>query len=113
MANFSQNVRFLPKSIDSLKKTEYYKPLKAGIAKYLGSKEISNVESITLFERELEKYLLSKGRHLLFGLHLTIEPLIGYIIAKVVEVNNLKSIARFKAAKMSPEEIERMVVVYD
>jgi len=60
---------------------------------------------ISVFERELEKYLIERGISRFFGDPLSIAVIVGYVWAKYNEITNIRIIARCKTADFSEKEI--------
>lgn len=68
-------------------------------------REAFRAEKISVFEKELEKYLIERGISRFFGEPLTIAIIVGYIWAKYNEITNIRIIARCKTADFSEKEI--------
>jgi len=67
-------------------------------------------EKISVFEKELERYLIRKGIGWSLGDPLTIAIAIGYVWAKFTEVTNIRIIARLKMADVSEKTIREELV---
>ena len=86
-----------------------------GAIKYLGTTpynfllklpdEAFRAGKISVFERELEKYLIERGISRFFGDPLSIAVIVGYVWAKYNEITNIRIIARCKTADFSEKEI--------
>jgi len=92
--------------VDSLRFKDYYEILKSGIEHWKKS------GSFSFLEKLFDDYLLNfvkKAKYISFG----IEPLIGYLVAKEMEVKNLRTVIVGKFNGLSPEIIkERLREVY-
>ena len=73
--------------------------------------EILRAEKISVFEKELEKYLIKRGISRFLGDPLSIAIAIGYVWAKYNEITNIRIIARCKTADV-PEKDIRGELVY-
>jgi len=73
--------------------------------------EIFRTGKISVFEKELEKYLIKRGISRFLGDPLSIAIAIGYIWAKYNEITNIRIIARCKTADV-PEKVLRGELVY-
>lgn len=71
------------------------------------------VSEITLFnvEEELEKFLMGCAKKQFKGGHLTIIPVLHYIISKKIEVENIRKISRGKASNLESKIIEQSLVI--
>jgi V/A-type H+-transporting ATPase subunit C len=67
--------------------------------------DVFKAEKISVFEKELEKYLIQRGIHKFLGDPLSIAIAVGYIWAKYNEITNIRIIARCKTADVSEKEI--------
>jgi V/A-type H+-transporting ATPase subunit C len=91
-----------------------------GAVKYLGTtpynfllklpQEAFRSEQISVFEKELEKYLVERGVSRFFGDPLSIAVIVGYIWAKYNEITNIRIIARCKTAHFSEKEIREELI---
>ena len=72
--------------------------------------EAFRTEQISVFERELEKYLIERGISRFFGDPLSIAVIVGYIWAKYNEITNIRIIARCKTAHFSEKEIREELI---
>ena len=72
--------------------------------------EAFRAEKISVFERELEKYLIERGISRFFGEPLTIAIIVGYIWAKYNEITNIRIIARCKTADFSEKELREELI---
>ena len=86
--------------------TDYYKAVSAGLEHYKKS------GSLFVLEREIDNHLmgiLKKAKFMAFG----IEPLIGFLYAKEIEIKILRLILTCKQMKVKTEEIkERLRLPY-
>jgi V/A-type H+-transporting ATPase subunit C len=67
-------------------------------------------EKISVFEKELERFLIRKGTGWFFGDPLSIAIAIGYVWAKFTEVTNIRIISRLKAADVAEKIIREELV---
>jgi V/A-type H+-transporting ATPase subunit C len=67
-------------------------------------------EKISVFEKELEKYLIKEGVRRFLGDPLSIAIAVGYIWAKYKEVTNIRIIARCKTADVSEKELREELI---
>ncbi|KYC53092.1 MAG: V-type ATP synthase subunit C [Candidatus Methanofastidiosum methylothiophilum] len=67
----------------------------------------------TLFtlEEELEKFLMGYAKKQFKGEHLSIIPILHYIISKKVEVDNIRKISRGKSSNIQNKIIEESLVI--
>ena len=85
--------------VDSLRFKDYYEILKSGIEHWKKS------GSFSFLEKLFDDYLLNfakRAKYISFG----IEPLIGYLVAKEMEVKNLRTVIVGKFNRLSPELIK-------
>jgi len=92
--------------VDSLRFKDYYEIVKRGI------ENLKSSGSSSLLEKLFDDYLLDfvkRAKYISFG----IEPLIGYLVAKEMEVKNLRTVIVGKFNRLPPEIIkERLREVY-
>ncbi len=92
--------------VDSLRFKDYYEILRSGMEHWKKS------GSFSFLEKLFDDYLLNfakKAKYISFG----IEPLIGYLVAKEMEVKNLRTAIVGKFNKLSAESIKgRLREVY-
>jgi V/A-type H+-transporting ATPase subunit C len=67
-------------------------------------------DKISVFEKELDKYIIKKGIRTLRGDPLSISIVIGYLWAKFNEITNIRIIARCKNAYISDEELQEELI---
>ena len=67
--------------------------------------EYVNIEKISAFEKELDKFLLQKALSMFSGDPLSIAVVIGYLYAKFNEITNIRIISRAKTEDVSAEEL--------
>jgi V/A-type H+-transporting ATPase subunit C len=67
-------------------------------------------EKISLFEKELERFLIRKGTGWFLGDPLSIAIAIGYVWAKFTEVTNIRIISRLKMADVAEKIIREELV---
>ena len=92
--------------VESLKFKDYYEILKSGIEHWKKSGSFSFLEK--LFDDFLLNFV-KRAKYISFG----IEPLIGYLVAKEMEVKNLRTVIVGKFNGLSPEVIRgRLREVY-
>ncbi|MCK4883512.1 MAG: V-type ATPase subunit, partial [Candidatus Diapherotrites archaeon] len=88
-----------------LSKTNYRSVIEQGVEVYKKSNKLSTIES------GLEKHILEQAYLLLHQHPLSISPIIGYVIAKRVEMKNLGMLARSKEVGLDEEFIHRHLVI--
>jgi len=66
---------------------------------------VFRTEKISVFEKELEKYLIKRGISRFLGDPLSIAVAVGYVWAKYNEITNIRIIARCKTADITEKEI--------
>jgi V/A-type H+-transporting ATPase subunit C len=69
------------------------------------------VESLSIIELRLDKYLSEHVWKTSTSRPLTILPILGYMLSKYVEVENIRAIARGKEAGLSQEAIKDHLVL--
>jgi V/A-type H+-transporting ATPase subunit C len=67
-------------------------------------------EKISVFEKELEKYLIKRGISRFLGDPLSIAVAVGYVWAKYNEITNIRIIARCKTADITEKEIREELI---
>ncbi len=67
-------------------------------------------DKISVFEKELDKYIIRKGSRTLRGDPLSVSIVIGYLWAKFNEITNIRIIARCKNACVSDEELQEELI---
>lgn len=67
-------------------------------------------EKISVFEKKLEKYLVTKGVGAFLGEPLSIASSVGYFWAKHNEMTNIRIISRCKTADLSEEDLREELV---
>jgi V/A-type H+/Na+-transporting ATPase subunit C len=67
-------------------------------------------EKISVFEKDLERFLIRKGTDWFFGDPLSIAIAIGYVWAKFTEVTNIRIISRLKMADVAEKIIREELV---
>jgi V/A-type H+-transporting ATPase subunit C len=67
--------------------------------------DVFKTEKISVFEKELEKYLIKRGISRFLGDPLSIAVAVGYVWAKYNEITNIRIIARCKTADITEKEI--------
>lgn len=72
--------------------------------------DVFRIEKISVFEKELEKYLIKRGISRFLGDPLSIAIAIGYIWAKYNEITNIRIIARCKTADIPEKELRGELV---
>jgi V/A-type H+-transporting ATPase subunit C len=65
---------------------------------------------ISVFEKELEKYLIKRGISKFFGDPLSIAIIVGYLAAKYNEITNIRIIARCKTADFTEKELREELI---
>ena len=69
------------------------------------------VESLSMIELRLDKYLSERVWKTSTSRPLTVLPILGYMLSKYVEVENIRAIARGKEARLSQETIKDHLVL--
>ncbi|MBW6462154.1 MAG: V-type ATPase subunit [DPANN group archaeon] len=87
-----------------INKTSYSVEIKSGIDEALKG-------SLKVIRRGLDKKLMKKAFLLLHKHPLTIAPVLGYILAKEVEIRNLKLISRSKSLNLPEKFIEENLII--
>jgi len=72
--------------------------------------DVFKTEKISLFEKELEKYLIKRGISRFLGDPLSIAVAVGYVWAKYNEITNIRIIARCKTADITEKEIREELI---
>jgi len=72
--------------------------------------DVFKTEKISVFEKELEKYLISRGISRFLGDPLSIAVAVGYVWAKYNEITNIRIIARCKTADITEKEIREELI---
>jgi V/A-type H+-transporting ATPase subunit C len=72
--------------------------------------EAFRAEKISVFEKELEKYLIERGISKFFGEPLSIAIIVGYLAAKYNESTNIRIIARCKTADFTEKELREELI---
>jgi V/A-type H+-transporting ATPase subunit C len=72
--------------------------------------EVLKTGMISVFEKELEKYLIKRGIGRFLGDPLSIAIAIGYVWAKYNEITNIRIIARCKTADIPEKELRGELV---
>ena len=70
-----------------------------------------HVESLSIIELRLDKYLSEHVWRTSISRPLTVLPILGYMLSKYVEVENIRAIARGKEARLSQETIKAHLVL--
>jgi len=88
------------------------KQLEATPYSFLSSvpEDVFKTGNISVFEKELEKYLIKRGISRYLGDPLSIAIAIGYIWAKYNEITNIRIIARCKTRDISEKEIREELI---
>lgn len=76
----------------------------------IGDHLTDGVESPAEISRALQTYKLEKGIEMLHTGQLTINPILGFMVCKEIEVSNLRMIVRAKEEDLSEDFIERNLV---
>jgi V/A-type H+/Na+-transporting ATPase subunit C len=88
----------------ALERTEYGDIVKRGIEDY------RKTNSLIVLETELYKYLLKESTHMLHKHPLSVDVILGYMLAKDIEVRNLKLIIKGKQLGLEQDFIESQIV---
>ncbi|MGB9987136.1 V-type ATP synthase subunit C [Salarchaeum japonicum] len=73
--------------------------------------ELDEAGSLIAFEHALDAALLSYSEHLSHVFPLSVCPVLGYVLAKEREVDNVRAIARGREVGLTEEEIEEELVI--
>ncbi|QDX40376.1 V-type ATP synthase subunit C [Salarchaeum sp. JOR-1] len=73
--------------------------------------ELDEADSLIAFEHALDAALLSYSEHLSHVFPLSVCPVLGYVLAKEREVDNVRAIARGREVGLTEEEIEEELVI--
>ena len=90
----------------ALQRTEY----KDSIDK--GTEDFKKSNSLIILETELYKYLLNESTLLLHQHPLSVDVILGYMLAKDIETRNLRVIIKGKQLGLSEEFIEKQLVFW-
>ena len=88
----------------SLEQSEYKNAIDKGIV------DFRNTGSLVTLEAELYRYLLRKATLLLHQHPLSVDVILGFMLAKEIEVRNLRVILKGKQLGLTEEFIERQLV---
>ena len=88
----------------ALEQTEYKNAIDKGIV------DFKNTGSLVTLEAELYKYLLRKATLLLHQHPLSVDVILGFMLAKDIEIRNLRVIIKGKQLGLSEEFIEKQLV---
>ena len=91
-------------ALDVFEKSEYSKEIALG-------KEDAINGNFGVIRRELDSRLMKKAFLLLHQNPLSIAPVLGYILAKEIEIKNLKMISRAKELDLPEEFMEKNLIV--
>jgi len=91
--------------LDELSKLPLYEDVKEGIEKYKVSGSLNDIML------GMDKYLAKQAEKFSKQYPLSILPVIDYILRKEFEVNNIRTIARGKAAGLDNEVIKSLLVI--
>jgi V/A-type H+-transporting ATPase subunit C len=72
--------------------------------------DVFKTEKVSVFEKELEKYLIKRGISRFLGDPLSIAVAVGYVWAKYNEITNIRIIARCKTADITEKEIREELI---
>jgi V/A-type H+-transporting ATPase subunit C len=72
--------------------------------------DVFRTEKVSVFEKELEKYLIKRGISRFLGDPLSIAIAVGYVWAKYNEITNIRIIARCKTADITEKEIREELI---
>mgnify|MGYP001317954168 CR=1 FL=1 len=104
-SKLSSSMKNLDETIGMIRESAYGEQLAGAIEK------LENTESLISFEHELESVLLEYCDRLSHLYPLSICPVIAFVLSKEKEIENVRAIARGKEAGLSPEEIEKQLVI--
>lgn len=98
------DVEDLDTLLKSLEDTEYKKAIEKGI------EDFKNTGSLITLETELYKYMLKKSILLLHQHPLSVDVILGFMLAKDIEIRNLRIIIKGKQLELSEGFIEKQLV---
>jgi V/A-type H+-transporting ATPase subunit C len=104
-AKLSSSMKNLDEMISMIRESTYGEQLSGAIEK------LEDADSLISFEHELEAVLLEYCDRLSHVYPLSICPVIAFVLSKEKEIENVRAIARGKEAGLSPEEIEKQLVI--
>jgi len=91
--------------LDEIRQSSYAEPIRADIEAFEKDGDTSSIL------RALDKMLVSTADKFAHLYPLSVLPVLGYILAKKTEVDNIRIIARGKESGLEPELIKRLLVV--
>lgn len=90
--------------INALEDTQYKKAIDKGV------EDFKNTGSLIILETELYKYLLKQSSLLLHQHPLSVDVILGFMLAKDIEIRNLRILIKGKQLGLSEEFIEKQLV---
>lgn len=75
------------------------------------SKALQEGKSFIAFEIDLDKYLLEKSTQLMHQRMLSVDTILGFMFAKLIEIKNLKVLLKGKQLNMKEEQLAQHLVV--
>ena len=90
--------------IKALEETHFKKAIDKGI------EDFRNTGSLITLETELYKYLLKQSSLLLHQHPLSVDIILGFMLAKDIEIRNLRILIKGKQLGLSEEFIEKQLV---
>ena len=91
--------------LNMLKETPYWPDLSEAVDKYRETKTLNPIEV------SLNKSLIGYAEKIAHSYPLSITPILGYLVRKNTEINNLRTIARGKETRLNDEEIRSQMVI--
>ena len=90
--------------VNELEGTSYYKPLYAALEEY------KEYKSIGVFEKALNKSYVTLGKSISTRQPFGVGPVIGYVISRSQEIQNIITIIKLKAENYPASEIKRLII---
>ena len=91
--------------LNMLKETPYWQDISEAVEKYRETKSLNAIEV------GLTKSQIRYADKISHAYPLSITPILGYVISKTTEINNLRTIARGKETHLSDEAIKAQMVI--
>ncbi len=91
--------------LNMLKETPYWADIAEAVEKY------RETRSLNAIEVALTKSLIGYAEKISHSYPLSITPILGYVVRKNVEINNIRTIARGKETRLGDEAIRSQMVI--
>lgn len=92
--------------VNDLEGTPYHNSLYGAMEQYLEDKN----KSLRVFEKILDTYYVSLGHSIATKQPFGLGPILGYVVSKTNEIQNLRTVIILKIEGFSPEEIKEEMV---